>query len=673
MTSPHHPNNTIIILTGDKEWRSGGQGHTQSVPVPTVCQDTGHSSRPTSSVPPGAGQDSSSHPCGLAPDPGVRDMVPLGSRTGSVQYPQLEGWSPDTNSWNEKLYPGFKQADLRRGRGRSIVAHLTSDSPALAGSGITFTTTLQFPKCQKEDANGDLVFDRRCRDANGLVRAGGYVYNWTSWIDDYGFGNCTDLSRCNLFPDGKPFPQRYDWRRRSFVYVWHTMGQYYQTCGGSVSSITLNTTNVTLGAGMMEVLVYHKRERRKYSPAATADGIYFVTDKIPLVVNISQKVDRNSSDNVFVKGSDIVFTVQLHDPSHYLRKSAVSYTWDFSDGNRLITHSPVATHAYSAAGNVTVKLTVKAAFPTPCPPPTPTPLGLTSTTPDPTTEVPTTSALTTEAPATTSTETTPFVTSVTPTTTTVASTTTAEPPTSPAESSSTAATEGTATPAFNSTSAQTAAPAVPWSAGPALQHGSQCLRYVYGSFEVELVIVDGVTAVESIQSHVIEQLSPAQVANITVDFVVKCIGSIPTIACTLISDGTCRTLKGVACEDIAPSESCQLTLQRTFSLAGTYCVNVTLAHPASIAQASTHVTVGKVSESSSAQAAETVLIAGTVLVVLFSAVAFVLYRHSREYKLVSKPGQSRAEGIVVSFRQVNSALLPGNEERNPLLQAKPNP
>ena len=60
--------------------------------------------------------------------------------------------------------------------------------------------------------------------ANGQVRSG-FVYNWTSWLDDYGFGKCTDLKKCNVFPDGKPFPQSNDWRHKGYVYVWHTMGK----------------------------------------------------------------------------------------------------------------------------------------------------------------------------------------------------------------------------------------------------------------------------------------------------------------------------------------------------------------------------------------------------------------------------------------------------------------
>lgn len=59
--------------------------------------------------------------------------------------------------------------------------------------------------------------------ANGQLNSG-YVYNWTSWLDDYGFGKCPDVKKCNVYPDGRPFPQSNDWRRRSYVYVWHAMG-----------------------------------------------------------------------------------------------------------------------------------------------------------------------------------------------------------------------------------------------------------------------------------------------------------------------------------------------------------------------------------------------------------------------------------------------------------------
>lgn len=99
---------------------------------------------------------------------------------------------------------------------------------------------------------------------------------------------------------------------------------------------------------------------------------YPFTDKIPVSVSISQKAASNLSASVFVRGEDVVFSVSVHDPSKYLKTAdAVDYIWDFKDGNQLVTHSNVATHAYSAVGKVNVKLTVEAAIKIPCPPPTP--------------------------------------------------------------------------------------------------------------------------------------------------------------------------------------------------------------------------------------------------------------------------------------------------------------
>lgn len=197
-------------------------------------------------------------------------------------------------------------------------------------------------------------------------------------------------------------------------------GQYFETCDGSSSSVTINTTNIPLGTEVMEVLVYRKRERRKYSPLSTDNAVFFVTggnnkysaytvlsvymfqpnrdrnrqkpntsftlflrtplDKIPVAVDISQKGAVNQSENIFIRGEDVVFKVHLHDPSGYLKTAAsIDYIWDFRDGNQLVTHRNVTTHAYSKLGTMTVKLVVEAAFPVECPPSANTPTSTTST------------------------------------------------------------------------------------------------------------------------------------------------------------------------------------------------------------------------------------------------------------------------------------------------------
>lgn len=48
--------------------------------------------------------------------------------------------------------------------GGRVQAVLTSDSPALVGSNITFVVNLVFPRCQKEDADGNIVYEKNCRN-----------------------------------------------------------------------------------------------------------------------------------------------------------------------------------------------------------------------------------------------------------------------------------------------------------------------------------------------------------------------------------------------------------------------------------------------------------------------------------------------------------------------------
>lgn len=113
--------------------------------------------------------------------------------------------------------------------------------------------------------------------------------------------------------------------------------------------------------------------------------LHTLLDKIPVAVNISQKAAVNQSESVFFRGEDVVFKVQLHDPSGYLKTAAaIDYIWDFRDGNQLVTHRAVTTHTYSRLGSMSVKLVVEAAFPIECPPTAATPTQRSSTSSPPT-------------------------------------------------------------------------------------------------------------------------------------------------------------------------------------------------------------------------------------------------------------------------------------------------
>ncbi|XP_010184350.1 PREDICTED: transmembrane glycoprotein NMB, partial [Mesitornis unicolor] len=305
-----------------------------------------------------------------------QDVLSHGRTSPVTSYKKIQGWSSDQNEWNEKLYPVWEDRDPRWKdcwKGGRVTAKLDSDSPALVGSNVTFVVTLQFPKCQTEDNDGNIIYKRNCsQDPPASQDQQLYVYNWTEWIDNCGWENCTTNHSHNMFPDGRPFPHYPGWRRRNFVYVFHTFGQYYETTGRSSATFSANTANITLGTHTMVVTIY-RRGHSAYVPIARARATYIVTDKIPIFVTMFQKHDRNISDSIFIKDSPITFDVKIHDPSYYLNNSAISYKWNFGDGSGLfVVSSSTTSHTFTLQGNFTLNLTVQAIIPVPCRPVTPT-------------------------------------------------------------------------------------------------------------------------------------------------------------------------------------------------------------------------------------------------------------------------------------------------------------
>ncbi|XP_004626620.1 transmembrane glycoprotein NMB [Octodon degus] len=296
---------------------------------------------------------------------------------GNERYPgykqehsQLQGWSSDENDWDERLYPVWKKGDAKwksSWKGGRVQAVLTSNSPALVGSNITFAVNLVFPRCQKEDASGNIVYEKNCRNDSSLS-PDLYVYNWTAaWAEDGDLG--TDASRHHVFPDGRPFPRPHGWRKWNFIYVFNTHGQYLQILGRCSVRISINTANLTLGPQVMEVTVY-RRHGRAYIPIAQVRDVYEVTDQIPVFVIMSQKNDRNVSDKTFLRDLPIIFDVLIHDPSHFLNQSSIYYKWNFGDNTGLfISNNHTLNHTYVLNGTFNLNLTVQAAVPGPCPSP----------------------------------------------------------------------------------------------------------------------------------------------------------------------------------------------------------------------------------------------------------------------------------------------------------------
>ncbi|XP_019724452.1 protein QNR-71 [Hippocampus comes] len=564
--------------------------------------------------------------------------------------PPIPGWTPDSSPWDDYLYPPIKPKpkELMRRRGGKPTVRLTSDSPALNGSVISFTAKLEYPPCQKEDDSGELVWDEHCDDANGQARSG-YVYNWTSWMDDYGFGKCTDASKCNAFPDGKPFPQSNDWRRKNYVYVWHTMGQYFETCDGHSSSLNLNTSSIPLGAEVMEVMVYRKRERRKYSPLSMDNIVFYVTDMIPVAVDISQKSAVNQSANhVFFRGEDVVFRVHLHDPSGYLKTAvALDYMWDFKDGNQVVTHRDVTTHAYSTVGNRSVKLVVEAAFPTECPPATATSVPTTST-PPPTERHTSPPAMTTTPQAIS------VISSSSPVTMTMGLPTTEVLPS--VDSSVTP--ESTLCALLRS---------------KRVLEGNECVRYVHGIFVGNISIIEPKRPLQSKANSRIVDVLAARVTKTDISFLVKCLGSVPTSACTIVSDPTCTSVHSIMCNDVPPSAKCEVNLRRTFLKPGTYCVNITLQDSRTMTLTSTTVTINKLQatpESKNPHTIEVILSTSAVLGAFFALIACVVYRRHKVYRPIRRSlleDAGNRAGVAGSVMRLREALFPSNEERHHLL------
>ncbi|XP_003467978.1 transmembrane glycoprotein NMB [Cavia porcellus] len=287
---------------------------------------------------------------------------------GSVrEHNQLHGWTSDESNWDEKLYPVWKRGDARwksSWKGGRVQAVLTSSSPALVGSNITFAVNLVFPRCQKEDANGNIVYEKSCRNDSSLSPEL-YVYNWAAaWPEDSEGG-----AGHHVFPDGKPFPRPHGWRKWNFVYVFHTLGQYFYKLGRCSVMTSINTANLTLGPQVMEVTVY-RRHGRAYIPIAQVRDVYVVTDQIPVFVTMSQKNDRNVSDETFLRDLPIIFDVLIHDPNHFLNQSSIYYKWNFGDNTGLfVSNNHTLNHTYVLNGTFNLNLTVQASVPGPCPSP----------------------------------------------------------------------------------------------------------------------------------------------------------------------------------------------------------------------------------------------------------------------------------------------------------------
>uniref|UniRef100_A0A8D2DHR9 Transmembrane glycoprotein NMB n=1 Tax=Sciurus vulgaris TaxID=55149 RepID=A0A8D2DHR9_SCIVU len=536
---------------------------------------------------------------------------------GNERYPgylrehsQLNGWSSDENDWNERLYPMWKRGDARwknSWKGGRVQVVLTSDSPALVGSNMTFAVNLVFPRCQKEDANGNIVYEKNCRNDSGLS-PDPYVYNWTTSSEDSDWESGTGQSQHNVFPDGKPFPHHHGWKKWNFVYVFHTLGQYFQKLGRCSVRVSINTTNMTVGTQVMEVTVY-RRHGRTYIPIAQVKDVYVVTDQIPVFVTMSQRNDRNSSDETFLRDLPIKFDVLIHDPSHFLNKSAINYKWNFGDNTGLfVSNNHTLNHTYVLNGTFNLNLTVQATVPGPCPPPSPRP-------PRPTSSLAT---------------------------------------------------------ALKSYYSNTPVPAGDNSLEMSKIPDENCQINRYGHFKATLTIVEGILEVNIIQIAGAPMPKPKP-DNSLMDFVVTCRGTIPTEVCTVISDPTCQIVQNVVCSPVDAEETCLLTVRRAFSRSGTYCVNFTLGDDTSLALTSTLISIPGKDTASPLRTASGALISVGCLAIFVAVAAILVYKKHKEYKPIeNRPGNMvKGRGLRVFLHHTKEGFFRGNQEKDPLLKNQP--
>nr|XP_021525838.1 transmembrane glycoprotein NMB [Aotus nancymaae] len=355
----------------------------------------------------------------------------------------------------------------------------------------------------------------------------------------------------------------------------------------------------------MEVAVY-RRHRRAYVPIAQVKDVYVVTDQIPVFVTMSQKNDRNSSDETFLKDLPIMFDVLIHDPSHFLNYSTINYKWSFGDNTGLfVSMNNTVNHTYVLNGTFSLNLTVKAAAPGPCPPPPPRP-------PKPTPSLATTLK------------------------------------------------------SYDSNTPRSAGDN-PLELSKIPDEDCQVNRY--GHFHATITIVEGILEVNIIKMTDILMRVPRP-DNSLIDFVVTCQGSLPTEVCTVISDPTCEVTQNTVCDAVDVDETCLLTVRRAFNGSGTYCVNLTLGDDTSLALTSTLISVPDRDPASPVRMANSALISVGCLAVFVTVISLLVYKKHKEYKPIeNSPGNVvRSKGLSVFFNRAKAVFFRGSQEKDPLLK-----
>ncbi|XP_059383052.1 melanocyte protein PMEL-like [Carassius carassius] len=507
-------------------------------------------------------------------------------------------------TWNTKRFPVWKDGDPRYKNswtGGQLSFDVGNDAPTLTGAKITFTIDIVFPHNQKVLPDGQVVWAKNCTINGTQFHEGEPVYAEENSVDEWNA----------VFPNA-PLLSRQGDKQPPYVFVWKTCGKYWQVCDGPSSSLTIGTDDVPLGSYMMDVVIYHYRQKEKFIPIGYASTQFSITDQIPFAVSLMQVNDKDEGDRKFIKNRAVAFSITLHDPSQYLSRSDVTFNWNFGDGSgTVISRELSVTHTYTAVGAFKPQVVVQAAIPdSSCA----TPPNL------PTEARPTTNTLTSESPIRLN----EHITGETPA----------------ADKEVMAEEDYIANQAHISTIKRQA------------PNTNDCVIYRYGSFSTDIQIIEGIESVQIVQVAVPDGFLLTEIEQNAVDFTVSCQGSLPTEVCTVVSDADCHVPVTTICSAVSPSSDCQLILRHYFNDSGIFCVNVSMTNDVSLAFTNARVNINIAGSRLTSAGAAALLLGILTVVSAIGAVAFAYKRLKGYQRLTEEPAACQSKDTGVSSMPV---------------------
>ncbi|NP_001029090.2 premelanosome protein b precursor [Danio rerio] len=557
---------------------------------------------------------------------------------------------------NTKRFPVWNDGDPRyktSWMGGQLKFDVGNDAPTLTGAKISFTIDIVFPHNQKVLPDGQVVWAKNCTINGTQFHEGEPVYpEENSWNA--------------VSPNAHLFSRQGD-KPPPYVFVWKTWGKYWQVRDGPSSSLTIDTDDVPLGSYIMDVVIYHYRQKDRFIPIGFASTQFSIIDQIPFAVSLTQVNDKDQGDHKFVQNRAVAFSITLHDPSEYLSKSDVTFNWNFGDGSgTVISRESTVTHTYIASGVFKPQVVVQAAIPDPsCSGP-----------PNPPVEGSTANTFTSESPKHPSEHlatdhptrhfSAPFVKS-----TPVSAMKTVPPaPTNGDPSKSSLERQVVdLVPEFKMSETLNTVTNTPLKAtatdmvmveDESIENQAHvsiikrqapningCVIYRYGSFSTDIEIIEGIESVQIVQVAVADGFLLTEMEQNAVDFTVSCQGSIPTEVCTIVSDADCHAPVMTICNAVSPSSDCQLILRHFFNDSGTFCINVSMANDVSMAVTNARVNINIAGSRLTSAGAAALLLGILTVVSAMAAVAFAYKRLKGYQRLTEDPVacQSNDSGV----------------------------